>query len=240
MNNQNNSYQRTNNDKTGNKNKNWMYQKRGFCKLKEECESRHSESICEEYLQDGKCLRKGCLERHPKECQYWIKCEAGCTRGNECMYLHVDEKQFKPVHGSFETEEHTNYSCDECNFKSENRSDVKYHMTTIHKDQLTEMVKEILGNKMENYGKQIQSLQKEIDTKEESRKELLLMITASDEKENISQKKISEMEEIIVDQNKKLNQANTCARNAVKEVKRLRIVTNESKQNTQKVLSKDT
>ena len=104
------------------------------------------------------------------------------------------------------------------------------------------MVKEIIENNMENYPslEKIQSLQKEIDKKEESRKELLLKITVSEEKETSSQNKIRKMEEIILDLNKKLKQANSCARNAVKEVERLRLVTNASKQPTQKVISKDT
>ena len=47
------------------------YQNRGFCKLKKECEFRHSEFICEEYLQVGKCLKRVWPGRHPKDCQYW-------------------------------------------------------------------------------------------------------------------------------------------------------------------------
>ena len=64
-------------------------------------------------------------------------------------------------------------------------------------------------------------------------------LKVSEEKETSSQSKIEKMEENIVDLNKNLCLANTCARNAAKEVKRLRLVTNETKQYIQKVLPKD-
>ena len=43
-----------------------------------------------------------------------------------------------------------NFACDVCNLNFENKNDLKDHVQTMHKTQLTEMVKEILENKMKD------------------------------------------------------------------------------------------
>ena len=117
-------------DETRIKTRKCSFQNRGFYKFKEDCEYRHSEIICEEYLKDGKCKKKGCQEKHPKDCQYWLKCETGCSRGDTCMYLHCGEKKCKSRDDNTATEENIEYSCDKCNFKYE---DKKKELYSSHK-----------------------------------------------------------------------------------------------------------
>ena len=44
----------------------------GYCKYQNECRFRHSKTVCENYLRDGKCdINQSCPSRHPKTCRYW-------------------------------------------------------------------------------------------------------------------------------------------------------------------------
>ena len=61
---------------------------RGYCKYKMCCIYFHSQNICEIFLKDGKCFRKGCCLRHPKNCKYG---KEGCFRVQTCAYLHNDD-----------------------------------------------------------------------------------------------------------------------------------------------------
>ena len=182
-----------------------MLENRGFCKFMEECEFRHSEIICEKYLQDGKCQRKECPDRHPKDCQYWVKCEIGCKREDTCMYLHCNDKKFKLENERMETEEIVEYSCDECNVKCENKANYKNHVKSHHKDLWTKGANDNLEK-----NEKIEALQKEIISKEETIKELVIRINKS--------------EDTFVEQTKKLKRYTNCARNAGEEVKRLTLV----------------
>ena len=58
----------------------------GFCKNREKCPFLHPDSICQDYLNYGRCDQyRSCLARHPKECRYW-KSSGKCFRS--CSYLH--------------------------------------------------------------------------------------------------------------------------------------------------------
>ena len=70
------------------------YNNRGFCKRQSECIFFHSEKICENFASNGKCLEpETCLQRHPKDCKYWMGDARGCLRGDECKYLHISRKK---------------------------------------------------------------------------------------------------------------------------------------------------
>ena len=45
-------------------------------------------------------VRKGCLDRHPKECKFWLSDPQGCLRGDICKYLHRTENKGKKVKDS--------------------------------------------------------------------------------------------------------------------------------------------
>ena len=47
------------------------YHNRGYCKLKGNCNFFHSTSICQQFLDDRECQKKGCIERHPRDCRFW-------------------------------------------------------------------------------------------------------------------------------------------------------------------------
>ena len=54
----------------------------GYCKMKAECVYYHSDKICDQYLANGKCTESRlCLDRHPKECKFWLEDPRGCHRG---------------------------------------------------------------------------------------------------------------------------------------------------------------
>ena len=66
----------------------------GYCKMKAECVYYHSDIICEEFFQKGKCSEsQWCLKRHPKECKFWKGDPRGCLRGQQCRYLHKHENK---------------------------------------------------------------------------------------------------------------------------------------------------
>ena len=65
------------------------YYDRGYCKYKCDCNYFHSKNICKDYLENGKCENKSCMERHPKVCKFWLKSRAGCKRDAACDFLHV-------------------------------------------------------------------------------------------------------------------------------------------------------
>ena len=63
---------------------------RGFCKFGRSCKYYHPKLVCEVYLQDGLCLQRKCPKRHPRHCRYWSSKSEGCTRNEECQYLHLE------------------------------------------------------------------------------------------------------------------------------------------------------
>ena len=70
----------------------------GYCKMKTECVYRHSDQICDQFLANGKCTEaRLCLDRHPKECKFWLGDPQGCLRGELCKYLHTNESKGKDV-----------------------------------------------------------------------------------------------------------------------------------------------
>ena len=190
------------------------FQNRGFCKLQKECEFSHSEKICEVYLKDGKCQKNGCLERHPKDCHYWIKKEVGCTREGTCMYLHCPEKRFQYGNDKKKDEEIDVYTCDKCNFTCKIEDTFIYHVKSNHETKETEKANTNL--------EKIQALEKQIKEKDENIKGVAMLVNIEKEKGTKYLAKIAKMEENINELNKKLKKANCCARNAVTEVDRLR------------------
>ena len=68
------------------------YHNKGFCREKTLCTFKHSESVCEIFLKDGKCFNRNCSSRHPNNCKYE---KQGCFRGNMCAYKHIDSKERK-------------------------------------------------------------------------------------------------------------------------------------------------
>jgi hypothetical protein len=49
-------------------------------------------------LMPGQCEEsRWCLERHPKDCKFWLGDPRGCLRGQQCKYLHKIENKGKNV-----------------------------------------------------------------------------------------------------------------------------------------------
>ena len=65
------------------------YYDRGHCKYKCGCKYFHPKNICKEYVNNKKCERKQCLDRHPKVCKFYLKSKGGCKRKSLCDFLHV-------------------------------------------------------------------------------------------------------------------------------------------------------
>ena len=62
--------------------------------MEADCVYFHSENICEQFLVNGKCeVSKRCIDRHPKECKFWLSDPKGCLRGDICKYLHRTENK---------------------------------------------------------------------------------------------------------------------------------------------------
>ena len=63
---------------------------RGYCREKSECKFSHLNEICQQYYEFGVCEEgRGCKERHPNKCKFWLK--GDCWRGENCLYLHKDD-----------------------------------------------------------------------------------------------------------------------------------------------------
>ena len=74
------------------------YNNAGYCKMEAECVYYHSDIVCEEFLEKGKCNEsRWCLNRHPKECKFWKGDTRGCLRGQLCRYLHKHENKGENV-----------------------------------------------------------------------------------------------------------------------------------------------
>ena len=106
---------------------------RGHCKHKGGCDFFHPKEICKEYLNDKKCDKKDCVDRHPKVCKYWLKSNAGCKRGISCDFLHVtlacnDGK----VNSIEKVETHRTFDCENCDFKSESYNIYFEHINVAH------------------------------------------------------------------------------------------------------------
>ena len=70
------------------------YDNKGYCKYQKMCRFRHSGTICDQFLKDGKCeAGYSCQNRHPKGCKYWQGDTQGCKRGQLCRYLHDQSKE---------------------------------------------------------------------------------------------------------------------------------------------------
>ena len=63
---------------------------RGYCREKSECKFSHLNEICQQYYEFGVCEEgRGCKERHPNKCKFWLK--GDCWRGENCLYLHKED-----------------------------------------------------------------------------------------------------------------------------------------------------
>ena len=49
------------------------YERRGYCKEKENCPFYHTNEVCETYVELGVCYKETCKLRHPKPCRYQDK-----------------------------------------------------------------------------------------------------------------------------------------------------------------------
>ena len=67
------------------------FNRKGYCREKENCNFYHSDKICEIYLKNGVCWRARCRQRHPRPCRYFQR--GNCYRGESCQYLHVSNLQ---------------------------------------------------------------------------------------------------------------------------------------------------
>ena len=103
------------------------HQNRGFCKFKENCKNIHAENICEEFLQNEKCERKGCPFRHPKNCFHWQKNKDGCKWEKTCQYLHIDSKKYSKIEDN-----DTVFSCDISNIKVACKQTLDEHIKLSH------------------------------------------------------------------------------------------------------------
>ena len=59
------------------------FNNRGYCRLKDECENKHTNKVCN----DLDCDEDECDMRHPNPCKFGPRCKF--NKKQECMYLHV-------------------------------------------------------------------------------------------------------------------------------------------------------
>ena len=75
------------------------FNNRGYCKLKEQCDKKHSDIVCE----DLDCTEEKCEKRHPNPCKFGPRCQF--NKKNECLYLHVtlasDDQQIEALKAHF-------------------------------------------------------------------------------------------------------------------------------------------
>jgi hypothetical protein len=85
------------------------YYNTGFCKNRRKCPSFHPDSICQVYLDSGKCEEyRTCQKRHPKECRYWRdsgKCFKSCAYLHKTVDLSRDQTEEIYVQDVFESHE---------------------------------------------------------------------------------------------------------------------------------------
>ena len=72
---------------------------RGFCSQGTSCKFEHPLEVCEQYEQEGICVRKKCMNRHLYSCRHYNS-NSGCSRGELCSFSHrsrsrsiLDEKE---------------------------------------------------------------------------------------------------------------------------------------------------
>ena len=65
------------------------YNRKGYCKMKDECPFYHSSAICVNFVVFGVCSEPSCLERHPQTCYNFLQSE--CRWGKRCKYLHREQ-----------------------------------------------------------------------------------------------------------------------------------------------------
>ena len=75
------------------------FHNRGYCNLKEECENKQSDKVCD----DLDCSEIECNKRHPNPCKFGHRCKF--NKKNECMYLHVtlafNDENFQALNRNF-------------------------------------------------------------------------------------------------------------------------------------------
>ena len=63
---------------------------RGYCRLQSDCPFYHPENRCEEYENEGFCIKTICRDRHQRTCRYWKRGQ--CYRAETCNFSHRDIK----------------------------------------------------------------------------------------------------------------------------------------------------
>ena len=66
-----------------------LYNQRGFCKFREQCNMKHENEICENR---NECTNQSCRKRHPRECRYFVQF-GRCKLGEVCAYSHAGESK---------------------------------------------------------------------------------------------------------------------------------------------------
>ena len=103
------------------------YYDRGHCKYKRGCKYFHPRDICKYYLDNGKCMEKSCVDRHPKVCKFWSKSKAGCKRGQACDFIHVTLAQHDDVKENSEIFSEHVFQCVGCKSSWDERKFVVQH-----------------------------------------------------------------------------------------------------------------
>ena len=59
------------------------FNNRGYCRLKDECDNKHTNKVCN----DLDCDEDECDMRHPNPCKFGLRCKF--NKKQVCMYLHL-------------------------------------------------------------------------------------------------------------------------------------------------------
>ena len=62
---------------------------KGFCKNGSSCNYSHESLDCNEHINNGKCYRNNCTQRHRQCCKFYNS-RKGCDRKSNCAFLHRD------------------------------------------------------------------------------------------------------------------------------------------------------
>ena len=132
----------------------------GCCRSQLECLYLHSEKVCDNVLLSGKCSEsKRCLQRHPRDCKYWMGDTRGCLRGQECKYLHNPSKEGKNIR--------PNKNCHETKSEGQNKMKAKEVKTEKHDDKTIISLKDIVASKDKEIKEKDDKVQKLVLEKED-------------------------------------------------------------------------
>ena len=106
-----NKHEENNHDEKEDCIKQCIFDRKGYCYQKENCDFFHTEEICTTHVENGICNKTICRKRHPRQCRYYSR--GNCRRGESCKYLHGQGKPISQCN-KCESSSTQTYYCEVC------------------------------------------------------------------------------------------------------------------------------